>query len=172
MEIALYQHRMGVVFRTSRVQFDSFLLLIRFVSNRQSGHASKPPTLPLYDPASFASLINSREKPVPRCLHRRPQPGVRGRRQALVRVYSAAAAGIAGVLRGVQEHPDPDCHRRRKYASQPVASPKIADPSRRAPRLESSRAACARPSLDMDASVEGPGSRRSALRPRPFVLGW
>lgn len=43
-----------------------------------------------------------RGKSVPGRLHCRLEPSKRGRREALVRFYAAAAASLAGVLQGVQ----------------------------------------------------------------------
>ena len=56
-----------------------------------------------------------------RCLRRRPEPGVRGRGQALVHVYPAATAGVVGIMQGVQKGPDLGRERpARLNTSQPV----------------------------------------------------
>lgn len=57
-------------------------------------------------PASCFSY-SRRGESMPRCLRRRPEPGEAGGTHALVRVYSRAAGGVAGLLQSVQKRPEP-----------------------------------------------------------------
>ncbi|CAN0118685.1 unnamed protein product, partial [Ectocarpus sp. 12 AP-2014] len=45
-----------------------------------------------------------RAHPVPRCLRRRLEPSVRGRKEALVCVDTGAAADLAGHVQGVPKY--------------------------------------------------------------------
>lgn len=68
-------------------------------------------TLILRDPVVFFAnptlwCPHREQQPVPRCLCCCLGTSMWRRREALVHLYAGAAAGVAGVLRGVQECPD------------------------------------------------------------------
>ena len=68
-----------------------------------------------------------RAKPVPRRLHCRREPRVRGRAETVVYIYSGAAADVAGVLQSMQERPQLGRESRGPNTSKLVGSHKRAD---------------------------------------------
>lgn len=69
---------------------------------------------------------------MPRRFHCRLEPSVRGGSDALVYIYARAAAGLAGVLHGVQARPDFACACRLSNTPKLVAPPQIASLAERA----------------------------------------
>ena len=97
---------------------------------------------------------------MPGRLHRRPEPGMRGRGQALVYIYSRAPAGIIGVLQSVQKRPEfgGDCQ--RSNTPQLVGS-EIADATEYAQPKTSHpepRTCCAGSSFGVGASIGDSGA--------------